>query len=60
MLLFGWNHKPEKSITLHLQPLYSIRLDNSLYHIPDTVAFLLQEFSVGFIYIFFNLVFIFS
>ena len=41
MVLFGWNRKTEKCITLHLQPLY--RLDNSLYHFPDTVSYLLHD-----------------
>ena len=30
------NHNTERCITLHLQPLY--RLDNLLYHLPDTVS----------------------
>ena len=41
MPLLGWNRKTEKCITLHLQPLY--RLDNFLYHLPDTVSYLLHE-----------------
>ena len=44
MLLFGWNPKAEKCITLHLQPLY--RLDNSPYHLPDTVSYLLPATSL--------------
>ena len=46
MLLFGWNRKTEKCITLYLQPLY--RLDNSLYHFPNRVSYLLHELTTGY------------
>ena len=48
MHLFGWNRETEKCITLRLQPLY--RLDDSLYHLPDTVSFLFYELTKGYLW----------